>query len=918
MGSYCGSESFGPVSGDKLSRCFVDGVVVTTLTGLFIIFAISRIVYMYVYSTSPSKMQAVDDGYMRLVTEADHAENGEGVQASEERHHKQEGDVAEFQQIIVQTNAELVQAEGNSLHRVAFVLMLALAALRAATLVGRLATDDEFWLQRYLVVSYATELTAWCLGASLVVIDRGRRQRFSHGLLLFMLIMVGVGGVRLYDLLQGIGGDRSMQWHQCLLLASFVLYCTGGLLAAIVYRQHVRGTVMDTARDATSLSIARSDRSTVRKLVSIGMVDAELLLLGMATSVLSSASNVLFTALQARVISALVASSKEDLLEAVMLMGAAAVVMSICALLQQVGITMCGLRIVLRMQRMTFNAIMEQDMSFFDEEGHETGELCSYIQSNTEHIKEGITNQFASAVTAVFTFLGVLIFILQLSWKLTLIFFALGFLPLALFIGFGAWEATLTKTLTDADAKQNSTATQHLRRHAFETTASFNNQQRSMQQYWDSSQESFSWSKYTMLIQALSTSTVMPSFMACLALTQYIGGNMAIDGDFDITVMVVFTDLGVQCIGQLAVFSMVGTSVGAAIGASQQIFDIIRRVPKVPFKGGLRPQCTKGRIVFENVEFAYPTMPDKVILANFNLDIAAGERVAFCGSSGSGKSTVFALLQRFYDPQKGQLRLDGVPVAKLDPQWLRGQIGCVMQEPVLFQGTILDNITFGMEYSMGEVQAAAIKAHCHGFIELKEKKYETALGQDGSGLSGGQKQRIAIARAILRNPLIMLLDEATSALDAESQIKVQDALAAAMEGRTTLMISHHGLSSMHVNTVVVMDKGCVVEAGPYETLADDPKSAFAKLLSAPQRESLPALSGLHEVEDVVAVLESLMDELPAELKTKVMTQLRATPAVAPPASVGHNSLADFTRMENQPAWRTRSASETARNSFTSM
>jgi ATP-binding cassette subfamily B protein len=227
----------------------------------------------------------------------------------------------------------------------------------------------------------------------------------------------------------------------------------------------------------------------------------------------------------------------------------------------------------------------------------------------------------------------------------------------------------------------------------------------------------------------------------------------------------------------------------------------------------------RGALRFEDVEFRYPSRPDAPALHHFNLDIRPGETVALVGPSGAGKSTVFALLLRFYDPQSGRIRFDGIDLRAMAVPELRGAIALVPQETVIFGGTAADNVRFGrQDASDEEVPMAARAAEAHDFIQLLQNGYDAELGERGVRLSGGQRQRIAIARAILRNAPLLLLDEATSALDAQSEAAVQQALERLEKGRTTLVIAHRLATVQRADRIVVMDGGRIVAQGTHESL----------------------------------------------------------------------------------------------------
>ena len=255
-----------------------------------------------------------------------------------------------------------------------------------------------------------------------------------------------------------------------------------------------------------------------------------------------------------------------------------------------------------------------------------------------------------------------------------------------------------------------------------------------------------------------------------------------------------------------------------AIGASDRVFALLDRQPKVT--GGTETiDAVSGAVALQGVRFAYPTRPDAVVLDGMTMTIQPGEVVALVGPSGGGKSTIAALLSRFYDPQDGQVLLDGTPLPALDTDWLREQVGVVSQEPILFAASIIDNIRYGRPgASEEEVRAAAVAANAHDFISGFPEGYETLVGERGVRLSGGQKQRVAIARAILKDPSVLVLDEATSALDAESEHLVQEALDRLMAGRSTLVIAHRLSTVRDADRVVVLDQGRVAQSGTHDEL----------------------------------------------------------------------------------------------------
>ncbi|XP_075991226.1 multidrug resistance protein homolog 49-like [Anticarsia gemmatalis] len=294
----------------------------------------------------------------------------------------------------------------------------------------------------------------------------------------------------------------------------------------------------------------------------------------------------------------------------------------------------------------------------------------------------------------------------------------------------------------------------------------------------------------------------------------------------------------------------------SARGAAASIFFLLQRKPIIDSfdKKGTSPRRVLGEISLENVHFCYPSRPNIKILNDFSIHIKPGECVALVGSSGCGKSTILQLLQRLYDPQAGSVKLDGKDLKNLNLSWLRSSLGVVGQEPVLFRGTIFENIAIGCpDATLEEVQRVAAMAYAHEFITNLPKGYDTVIGERGASLSGGQKQRIAIARSLLREPAVLLLDEATSALDPHSERQVQAALDRASVGRTTIMVSHRLATIVNAERIICMDKGAIVEQGTHEELMKT-KGFYYKLVTTnnhgkEKEKSLEEIAPLPEEEE---------------------------------------------------------------------
>jgi len=320
---------------------------------------------------------------------------------------------------------------------------------------------------------------------------------------------------------------------------------------------------------------------------------------------------------------------------------------------------------------------------------------------------------------------------------------------------------------------------------------------------------------------------------AVYALGFWYGGKLIDDGEMlpgDVLTVFFSIMIGAMGIGQA---SQLNPDLAKAKGAAASIFSVIDRAPEINANEGTGRTLENfvGKVNLHKITFVYPTRKETRVLKSFNLTIQPGETVALVGPSGSGKSTVIQLLERFYDPVKGTVFVDDVDIRDYDLKWYRKNIGLVSQEPILFSGTITENILFGKpEASMEEVENAAKMANAYDFIMQQPMAFSTKVGEKGTQLSGGQKQRIAIARAILKDPKILLLDEATSALDAESESLVQDALDKLMKGRTTIIIAHRLTTVRNADKICVIMNGKIVEEGDHKSLIER-KGVYESLVS---------------------------------------------------------------------------------------
>ncbi|NXR34260.1 MDR1 protein, partial [Zosterops hypoxanthus] len=471
-----------------------------------------------------------------------------------------------------------------------------------------------------------------------------------------------------------------------------------------------------------------------------------------------------------------------------------------------------------RIRQKFFFAVLHQEMAWFDTT--QIGTLNTRLTDDINTIHEGIGDKISIFLQFFSTFVSGLIVGFIYGWKLTLVVMSVSPLLAASAAIWSSLLASLTAKELSAYAKAGAVAEEILS--AIRTVVAFNGQQKALEKY-DANLEM---AKRVGMKKTIITDT-------CLGLSQFfIFGSYALafwygtkltaeDPHYDIgIVLIVFFSVlvGAFSLGQAAPNL---ENVANARGAAYEVYKIInkKRLIDSSSKEGYKPDRLVGEIEFRNIHFSYPSRPDVKILKGLNLKVQTGKTIALVGASGCGKSTTVQLLQRFYDPDQGEITLDGRDIRTLNVKWLRENIGIVSQEPVLFATTIAENIRYGREdISDAEIEQAAKEANAFDFISRLPDKFNTMVGERGAQLSGGQKQRIAIARALARNPKILLLDEATSALDTQSESIVQAALDKARAGRTTIVIAHRLSTIRTADTIAGFEKGVVVEQGTHSEL----------------------------------------------------------------------------------------------------
>jgi ATP-binding cassette subfamily B protein len=511
------------------------------------------------------------------------------------------------------------------------------------------------------------------------------------------------------------------------------------------------------------------------------------------------------------------ASSTDDIARAFQYLLMIVVILGVGTAFRFYFVSWIGERVVADLRLKVQQNLLRLSPGFY--EVNSPKEISSRMTSDTTIIENVVGGTVSIALRNTLTAIGGIIMLFYLAPTLTLgLLLAIPLIVVPI-VFFGRRIRTVSRTSQDRIADVGAYVTEVLS--AMKIVQSFGQERREGERFARVVETTFETARRRILLRAAMTSLVILLVFGAVTMVMWRGALAVAAGEITGGTIAAFVLVGGLVAGAFGALTEVYGDLLRGAGAASRLAELLEAKPDIapPARPERLPEPARGSLSFRNVTFRYPARPDSPALRDFTLEIEPGETIAIVGPSGAGKSTIFQLVERFYDPQGGTIRLDGVPLTSADPANIRSRIALVPQVGVLFSANARDNLRYGKWDATDEdIWQAARAANAESFLRALPQGLDTHLGEGGTQLSGGQQQRIAIARALLRDAPILLLDEATSALDAESEQLVQQALEGLMQGRTTLVIAHRLATVRAADRIVVLDEGRIVEQGTHEAL----------------------------------------------------------------------------------------------------